>query len=227
MQCPHCRHESDDAALECPKCGFALAKWRSQQAQGGQPAPQARPAAKKSSGVDLSVWILLLVATIAVWKLTRPGGDEGAAPAAPAAGESAADAAAPIPEGSWRFAGRVRDLLRESPVKGAQVAFIDWETGRRSEAVTDEEGRYTIDVDIHWKLGYAAELSHPLYRQRYWTGGALAADRKERLRLGLEPAPAEPDSRAYRGTRRKEPVSLDFALFPQDLSDAERQEASQ
>ena len=45
--------------------------------------------------------------------------------------------------------------------------------------------------------------------------------------MGLEPAPTDADSPIYRGTRKKEPVTLDFALFPQDLSDSERQEAGQ
>jgi hypothetical protein len=119
------------------------------------------------------------------------------------------------------------DLLRLSPVKGAKVSFYDWETGHLYEDTTDDDGRYGVNVDIRWKSGYAAEILHPLYRQHYWTGAALAADRKERLRMGLESDPAEPDTRCYRGTRTKAPVTLDFALFPQDLSDAERQEAGQ
>ena len=82
-----------------------------------------------------------------------------------------------------------------------------------------------MNVDISWKRGYAAQVSHPSYGPRYWNGAALAADRKDRLRMGLEPAPSEPDTRSYRGTRKKEPVAMDFALFPQDLSDAERREA--
>ena len=43
--------------------------------------------------------------------------------------------------------------------------------------------------------------------------------------MGLEPAPTAPDGRSYRGTRKKESTNLVFALFPQDLSDSERQEA--
>lgn len=187
------------------------------------------PPRQKASGVDLSIWILLLVATIGVWKLTRSGqnASSGSAPAAVAA-VGASEAGAPIPENSWRFEGRVLDLLRGSPIKGVKVVFYDWETGNQYEDVTDDEGRYAVNVEIRWKQGYAAMISHPLYRQRYWTGAALAADRKERLRMGLEAAaPAESDTRCYRGTRKNEPMTLDFALFPQDLSDSERQEASQ
>ena len=229
MQCPNCRHEEDDAAAECSKCGLVLAKWRAglQQAQAGKPIPLVQPAAaaKQASGVDLSIWILLLVATVGVWKLTRSGQDTAVAPAPVAvAGKGTAEAPA-SEEGSWRFEGRVLDLLRSSPIKGAKVSFYDWETGNQYEDITDDEGHYAFDVAIRWRLGYAAEISHPLYLPRYWNGTALAAERKERLRLGLEPAPTEPDTRCYRGTRKKVPVILDFALFPQDLSDSERQEA--
>jgi hypothetical protein len=232
MQCPNCRHEEDDAAAECSKCGFVLAKWRarSQQAQAGQPAApvQSAAAAKPASGVDLSIWILLLVATIGVWKLNRSGQDQASGPARAASAETAASAAeSAIPDNSWRFTGRVMDLLRSSPIKGAKVSFYDWETGRQFEDVTDDEGRYSVDADIRWKSGYAVEISHPLYLQRIFDGSALAADRKERLRMGLETPAAESDTRSYRGTRKKEPVTLDFALFPQDLSDSERQEAGQ
>jgi hypothetical protein len=227
MQCPNCRHEEDDAAAECSKCGFALEKWRTrlQHAQAGKPAPlvQHPTAAKHSSGVDLSIWILLLVATIGVWKLNRSG--QEAAAGRVSAGAAAAEA--PVPGDSWRFEGTVKDLLRGSPIKGAKVSFYDWETGHQYEDVTDDDGHYSIDVAIRWKSGYAVEISHPLYLQRYWTGAALKADRKDRLRMGLEPAPTEPDTRSYRGTRKPEPVAMDFALFPQDLSDSERQEAGQ
>ena len=135
MQCPHCHNEEDDAAVECSKCGFALEKWRLRlaQAQAGQAAPliQHPTAAKSASGVDLSIWILLLIATIGVWKLTRPSpADEASRRAAaasteavPAAGDSA------IPDDTWRFEGRVLDLLRGSPIKGAKVVFYDWEKG--------------------------------------------------------------------------------------------------
>jgi hypothetical protein len=232
MQCPNCRHEEDDAAPECSQCGFALAKWRAglQQAQDGQSVALTQPpaAAKKASGVDLSIWILLLVATAGVWKLTRSGQDAASgASLAAVSGAGAAETRAPIPENSWRFEGRVWDLLRGGPIKGAKVSFLDWETSHQYEDVTDDEGHYTIDVAIHWKLGYAAEISHPLYLQRHWSGADLKADRKERLHMGLEPAPTDVDSPSYRGTRKKEPVTLDFALFPQDLSDSERQEAGQ
>jgi hypothetical protein len=216
MQCPHCSHEEDDAAAECSQCGLVFAKWRARL--------QAPAAAKGASRVDLSVWVLLLIATIGVWKLTRSGQD---AAAGQARAFPAGAAAAPLPEDSWRFEGRVVDLLRGSPIKGVKVGFYDWEASRLYEGITDAEGRYAIDVAIRWKSGYAAEISHPLYRQRYWNGAALAADRKERLRMGLESDPAEPDTRCYRGTRKRKPVTLDFALFPQDLSDAERREAGQ
>ena len=228
MQCPNCRHEEDDAAAECSQCGFVLAKWRArlQQAQAGQPAPLVQPpaAAKPASGVDLSIWILLLIATVGVWRLTRSGQD-AASGQAPAAAVGTGASVAAIPEDSWRFEGRVLDLLRGSPIKGAKVAFLDWETGHQYEDVTDDEGRYGVNVEIRWKRGYAAEISHPLYLPRHWNGAALAADRKERLRLGLEPTPTDADSPCYRGTRKPVPVTLDFALFPQDLSEAERQEA--
>jgi hypothetical protein len=178
--------------------------------------------------VDLSIWILLLVATMGVWKLNRSGQDKASGPAqTAAAGAAAGEAGSIIPEDSWRFEGRVLDLLRGSPIKGAKIAFYDWETGRQYEDVSDDEGHYGVDVAIRWKSGYAVEISHPLYRQRYWNGTALAAGRQERLRMGLEAPPAEADTRCYRGTRKREPVALDFALFPQDLSDSERQEAGQ
>jgi hypothetical protein len=232
MQCPNCRHEEDDAVAECSKCGFVLAKWRArlQQVQAGQPAPLVEhpAAAKRASGVDLSIWVLLLIATVGVWKLTKSGHDTTSGHSQVAAvGAGAAEAVMPMVENSWRFEGRVLDLLRGSPIKDAKVAFYDWETGRQYEDVTDDEGRYAINVDIRWKSGYAVEISHPLYLQRYWSGAALSADRKERLRMGLEASPTEADTRCYRGTRKKEPVTLDFALFPQDLSDSERQEAGQ
>ena len=232
MQCPHCRHEEADTAAECSKCGFALEKWRlrQQQAAAGQPAPLNQPlvTVKKASGVDLSIWILLLVATIAVWKLTRSGQESAAvAGSAGAVAAASAEAGTPIPDESWRFEGKVTDLLRGNPIKGAKVSFLDWETGRQSEAVSDEDGHFAVDVDIRWKRGYAAEISHPQYRSRIWSGLALKADRQSRLRMGLEPAPAGEESPSYRGTRKKEPVTLDFALFPQDLSDSERAEAGQ
>lgn len=202
MQCPNCRHEEDGSALKCSKCGFALANWRSRpQADWLAPLAQPPAAAKKASGGNLSIWILLLIATAGVWKLTRSGQD-AASGGSLAAVSGAAEAGSLTPANSWRFEGKVVDLLRGGSIKGAKVAFLDWETGRQFEGITDEEGHYAVDVAIRWKLGYAAEISHPLYRQRYWSGADLKADRKERLRMGLEPAPTEPDARSYRGTRK-------------------------
>ena len=234
MQCPNCQQVEDDAAAECSRCGFILAKWRArvQQAQEGKSEP-AFLASKiivpqsESSIWGTLLWVALLGATAGVWALNRSGQEQEAARVRAVAAENvASSAASAIPENTWRFEGHVTDLLRGSPIKGVKVSFLDFETGYAYADSTDDEGHYSVDVPIHWRQGYAADITEPLYLKRYWTGPALAASRKERLKMGLEP-PDEVDTRPFRGGKKKVATTFDFALFPQYLTDEERQEAAQ
>ncbi len=226
MQCPNCRSSQEDAAAECPRCGLVFAKWRAPSVYAAKPSgspPQAAAAPERDSTLSLTLWIPLLILTAAVWAFDRWGDPEEKSHIL-LFSRSVSDSDR-IPRGHWRFEGQVSDLLRASPIKGARISFLDFEDNRAYEDVTDDEGRYGITLPIRWKFGYALRLSHSLYRERVFNGNALSLPRAERLRMGLGSASEETVNPTCRGNRKKGPVTMDFALFPDELSESERQEA--
>lgn len=219
MECPNCRYSEQDAALECSRCGLVFAKWRAA-------SPGVFLAPKQEAGWSVWVWVTLLVAAAGVWHLDRSGGEDGSSGwARTFSGKKKVAADAPASKQSWHFEGHVFDLLRDAPIKGVSVSFLDFETGNLYEGVADDEGYYTVDVDVRWKMGYGVILRHSLYGERYWPVSAMKAPRPDRLRMGLQPPSTDTDINTYRGSRKKGPINFDFALFPRDLSDSERREA--
>lgn len=216
MDCPHCQHKEEGGIAECSKCGFIFAKWSASVAKRGR---------FEEGGVHPWVGFVVVAAIAAGWFIHGMGAE-------PAVASGEADlpvkkqmAKAQVGR-SWRFEGKVSDLLRQGPIKDVKVSFVDWETGRVFEVRTEDDGRYSVDVDVRWKRGYAAEVTHPLYVARSWPGSLASQPRAQRLKMGFEPVP-EGDSPAYRGKAAGESFTLDFALFPSDLSDDEKREAGQ
>ncbi|MEK7858849.1 MAG: carboxypeptidase-like regulatory domain-containing protein [Elusimicrobiota bacterium] len=215
MDCPHCRHKEADGALECSKCNFIFAKWSAAKAVRGR---------FEEGGVHPWVYLVVVAALAAAWVIRglgaepAAGADPDSMPVKKVMAKAQGGAAS-----AWRFQGKVTDLLRQGPIKGVKVSFVDWETGRVFSATTEDDGRYGVDVDVRWKRGYAAEVVHPLYVARSWPGAAADLPRAERLKMGFEPAP-EGDSPVYRGAKSGE-TALDFSLYPADLTQDEKREA--
>ena len=157
MTCPNCAAAHPDDAVECPKCGIALAKWRAAQASG------VKSTFRQTEGESspLVLWGGLGVAVLAYWFFFRA---PAAPPSVPVTAASAAQAAAPPSAGEWSFSGTVLDLKTLSPAAGAQITF--YASGEPSVPVAtvlaDDNGRYSLKVSETVKGGsYTARISHP------------------------------------------------------------------
>jgi hypothetical protein len=114
----------------------------------------------------------------------------------------------------WRFEGKVIDLLHLTPIEGVTISFA---VDSNQFAVTGPDGTYQAAVSVDESAkGLYPSLSHPDYGTNHWEGDWSAAPYEKRIQMyGQVP---------FHGSIQGNPQEtrkLDFAMFPQKLTEEE------
>lgn len=232
MICPNCGLESPEGTDECPKCQLVFRKWEERRVRAAveEHAGLVKEEQKETSSLTVRLFVMFLVCAGLYW-LVRPSDKQAAQAAAP---DTQAAASAEQPgvqdpqqlavagpeESRWSFSGKVLDLVHGGPILGAKLYFSDPATGRNFSAEADFDGKYSLDAKPLEAGGYKVQIVHPDFDGRYWDGKSVKLPLKQRYQLAAQPAG---DPALYSGKPGADTV-IDFALFPNSLTAAEKKE---
>lgn len=240
MKCPNCGQENAEDAAECRNCQVIFRKLKERKAARPpepSPAPQAENVAARSFPLP-KILLVLAAAAAPAWFFLKPAAKPAAAPAAavaarPVPAVNAGDqppAAEPVPGAQrnlWKFEGTVLDLLKETPVEGAELSFYSNSGSETFGAVTNSLGRYSLELKPLERGGYGVFIKHPDYGNQHWDAAAAKKSLKERCRMGQVVQFMSPEELMRHAGGPGGMAIYDFAVYPnrQDkLTEPEREE---
>ncbi|MBI4351363.1 MAG: hypothetical protein HY550_07990 [Elusimicrobia bacterium] len=220
MKCPNCGEETPQAAENCPKCHVIFSKLHERSMR---KALEAHAELRKEPAGDASspmfrLFVMFLVTAAIYFYLQHSHKPPAAAAQRP--GQEARPAAAI--KNPWKLEGHVADMLRGKPVSGVKVVFSAPGPEERFSAETDFRGYYSLDLKPLAEGGYAVELDHPDYGDRWWDAKYLKLNKKRRYELSNQQQP--PDESGRRAGKAGTTLKYDFLIFPKELAKEEKRE---
>ena len=225
MKCPNCGCEAPHGTLDCPKCQVVFSKLEERAVRKALEAhtSSAKEPVREASSPMTRLFVMFLI-TAGIWFFLESDQKHRAAVAGSAAQAQAADQA---PAEQWRFEGKVLDLLRDKPVAGAQLIFSSPGTSAIFSAATDPSGHYELALEPLKKGGYEVEINHQDYGGRWWDDEYTSLTKTQRYQLAGQADSRTPGQRARHVGKTDVPATYDFAVFPSDLTEAEKKEQSE
>ncbi|MBI4351369.1 MAG: hypothetical protein HY550_08020 [Elusimicrobia bacterium] len=245
MKCPNCGHENADGAAECAKCQVIFGKLSARKAPPpAEPSPAGRPepAGGKKNTLP-KILLALAVAAVPAWFFLKPAARPAALPAADGTGQpqltvyaddqrTEAEPSSPAAEvvvpaarqEMWRFEGTVLDLLKETPAEGAALKFYSNSGAETFQAVTDAQGKYSLELKPLESGGYGVFISHPNYGNQHWDAAAAKKSLKERCKMGQGVQFMSPEELTRHVGSPGGLSVYDFTVYPNSLDKLTEQE---
>jgi hypothetical protein len=123
-----------------------------------------------------------------------------------------------IPGAPWQYHGKILDRVHLSTISGVQIVFSN--NGVAVTATSSDKGFYQISVPpLSGTEAYEVQLSHPSFREGYWTDDPSALSQNDRLASIYD----EPPIQHLRGQDGGGGENLlDLSMFPYQLNEQEQ-----
>jgi hypothetical protein len=102
-------------------------------------------------------------------------------------------------------------------VEGAALKFYSNSGGGTFQAVTDAQGKYTLDLEPLEKGGYGLFITHPGYGNQHWEASYIGRSLKELCRLGQGVQFMSPEELTRYVGNAGGAAIYDFAVYPNTL----------